>query len=173
MSTLLIHQLKIASSPAINKIWLDRYQTSPTMTSGDGSRRRSESKRSEFGHHIVRTCQIWIIRQNPPPTMDKYNNQRNDHRLQNSTDPFSRLLQQRISHSHLRGRSQNTERKRKAATYSAAHSSQSGQIRLRNRRKTTFRKRCLRMIKQQKTRFYILGRCVSMLLCWHDHDIPD
>ncbi|KAJ0031018.1 hypothetical protein Pint_13121 [Pistacia integerrima] len=31
------------------------------------------------------------------------------------------------------------------------------------------------MVKQQKTRFYILGRCVSMLLCWHeyDHDISD
>ncbi|XP_021903113.1 uncharacterized protein LOC110818516 [Carica papaya] len=40
-------------------------------------------------------------------------------------------------------------------------------------RKTGFRKRCLLMVKQQKTRFYILGRCISMLLCWHDHSIPD
>ncbi|KGN60637.1 hypothetical protein Csa_019376 [Cucumis sativus] len=57
--------------------------------------------------------------------------------------------------------------------YAVAHSSQSTQLRIRNRRKTSFRKRCFRMIKQQKTRFYILGRCISMLLCWHDHDITD
>ncbi|KAG2713199.1 hypothetical protein I3843_04G156200 [Carya illinoinensis] len=47
------------------------------------------------------------------------------------------------------------------------------QPRRRTRRKTGFRKRCLLMAKQQKTRFYILGRCISMLLCWHDHAIPD
>ncbi|XP_041003539.1 uncharacterized protein LOC121248969 [Juglans microcarpa x Juglans regia] len=41
------------------------------------------------------------------------------------------------------------------------------------RRKTRFRKRCFLMAKQQKTRFYILGRCISMLLCWHDHDLSD
>ncbi|KAG8487461.1 hypothetical protein CXB51_016255 [Gossypium anomalum] len=34
-------------------------------------------------------------------------------------------------------------------------------------RKPSLRKRCSSMAKQQKTRFYILGRCVSMLLCWH------
>jgi hypothetical protein len=30
--------------------------------------------------------------------------------------------------------------------------------------------RCNTVLKQHKTRLYILGRCVSMLLCWHDHD---
>ncbi|XP_022729514.1 uncharacterized protein LOC111284813 [Durio zibethinus] len=40
-------------------------------------------------------------------------------------------------------------------------------------RKPSFRNRCLLMAKQQKTRFYILGRCVSMLLCWHDHSLSD
>ncbi|KAF8663137.1 hypothetical protein HU200_055737 [Digitaria exilis] len=30
--------------------------------------------------------------------------------------------------------------------------------------------RCNAVLKQHKTRLYILGRCVSMLLCWHgDH----
>ncbi|KAF7836068.1 DEVIL-like protein [Senna tora] len=37
----------------------------------------------------------------------------------------------------------------------------------------SFRKRCFQMAKQQKTRFYILGRCITMLLCWHDHAISD
>ncbi|KFK36224.1 hypothetical protein AALP_AA4G094200 [Arabis alpina] len=39
--------------------------------------------------------------------------------------------------------------------------------------KRSFRGRCLLMAKQQRTRLYILRRCVSMLLCWHDHSIPD
>ena len=30
--------------------------------------------------------------------------------------------------------------------------------------------RCNAVLKQHKTRLYILVRCVSMLLCWHDHD---
>ncbi|CAA6672711.1 unnamed protein product [Spirodela intermedia] len=29
------------------------------------------------------------------------------------------------------------------------------------------------VLKQQKTRFYILGRCVAMLLCWHAHALSD
>ncbi|KAK8660551.1 hypothetical protein V6N13_051473 [Hibiscus sabdariffa] len=37
----------------------------------------------------------------------------------------------------------------------------------------SLRKRCLTMAKQQKGRFYILRRCVSMLLCWHLHSISD
>lgn len=40
-------------------------------------------------------------------------------------------------------------------------------------RKGGFQKRCFTMVKQQKTRFYILGRCISMLLCWHDHSLGD
>lgn len=40
-------------------------------------------------------------------------------------------------------------------------------------RENSLRRRCLLMVKQQKTRFYILRRCISMLLCWHDHAIRD
>ncbi|RWW73322.1 hypothetical protein BHE74_00018808 [Ensete ventricosum] len=35
------------------------------------------------------------------------------------------------------------------------------------------RRRCLTMVKQQRTRLYILRRCVSMLLCWHAHSLSD
>ncbi|KAE8783794.1 hypothetical protein D1007_42720 [Hordeum vulgare] len=35
------------------------------------------------------------------------------------------------------------------------------------------RGRCCAVLKQHKTRLYILGRCVSMLLCWHDRDDSD
>ncbi|KAL5227437.1 hypothetical protein ABZP36_015702 [Zizania latifolia] len=34
-------------------------------------------------------------------------------------------------------------------------------------------RRCHAVLKQHKTRLYILGRCVSMLLCWHHHDYSD
>lgn len=34
-------------------------------------------------------------------------------------------------------------------------------------------KRCLLIAKQQRTRFYILRRCITMLLCWHAHAVRD
>ncbi|KAG0495986.1 hypothetical protein HPP92_000677 [Vanilla planifolia] len=40
-------------------------------------------------------------------------------------------------------------------------------------RQAGMRRRCAVMLKQQKTRCYILGRCVSMLLCWHAHNLSD
>uniref|UniRef100_A0A0E0KZ65 Uncharacterized protein n=1 Tax=Oryza punctata TaxID=4537 RepID=A0A0E0KZ65_ORYPU len=47
----------------------------------------------------------------------------------------------------------------------------------RRRRITTkpaeLRRRCYAVLKQQRTRLYILRRCVSMLLCWHEHDLSD
>ncbi|THF99216.1 hypothetical protein TEA_020991 [Camellia sinensis var. sinensis] len=43
----------------------------------------------------------------------------------------------------------------------------------RTHRKTGFRRRFLYVYKQQRARFYIIGRCVSMLMCWHDHEVSD
>ncbi|KAK4727583.1 hypothetical protein R3W88_032500 [Solanum pinnatisectum] len=40
-------------------------------------------------------------------------------------------------------------------------------------RKSGFRQRSLTMVKQQKTRFYILRRCIIMLLCWQSHSVAD
>ncbi|KAK8959154.1 hypothetical protein KSP40_PGU021100 [Platanthera guangdongensis] len=37
----------------------------------------------------------------------------------------------------------------------------------------SFRRRCQAMAKQQKTRFYIISRCLNMLLCWHAHAVSD
>ncbi|TYI48286.1 hypothetical protein E1A91_D13G236800v1 [Gossypium mustelinum] len=36
------------------------------------------------------------------------------------------------------------------------------------REKPSFKTRCSSMAKQQKTRLYILRRCITMLLCWHE-----
>ncbi|KAG4983941.1 hypothetical protein AAZX31_10G196900 [Glycine max] len=33
----------------------------------------------------------------------------------------------------------------------------------------SFRRRCTRLAKEHRARFYILRRCVTMLICWQDH----
>ncbi|KAK1265875.1 hypothetical protein QJS04_geneDACA000199 [Acorus gramineus] len=32
----------------------------------------------------------------------------------------------------------------------------------------SFGHRCGRLVKEQRAKFYILRRCVVMLVCWHD-----
>ncbi|KAH0979953.1 hypothetical protein PRUPE_2G209600 [Prunus persica] len=32
----------------------------------------------------------------------------------------------------------------------------------------SFGRRCSMLVKEQRARFYILRRCVTMLLCWHE-----
>ncbi|KAL4198550.1 hypothetical protein AMTRI_Chr03g140760 [Amborella trichopoda] len=34
-------------------------------------------------------------------------------------------------------------------------------------------KRCVRIVKQHRTRLYILRRCITMLLCWHTHSVRE
>ncbi|KAI4302398.1 hypothetical protein MLD38_038147 [Melastoma candidum] len=44
-----------------------------------------------------------------------------------------------------------------------------GSRRWRRRRRTcAFSDKCARLVKEQRARFYIVRRCVTMLLCWHD-----
>ncbi|KAB2010441.1 hypothetical protein ERO13_A10G203600v2 [Gossypium hirsutum] len=31
-----------------------------------------------------------------------------------------------------------------------------------------FGRRCSRLVKEQRAKFYILRRCVTMLVCWHE-----
>ncbi|XP_004493987.1 small polypeptide DEVIL 16 [Cicer arietinum] len=32
----------------------------------------------------------------------------------------------------------------------------------------SFGQKCSHLVKKQRAKFYILGRCVAMLLCWHE-----
>ncbi|RYR36455.1 hypothetical protein S83_030590 [Arachis hypogaea] len=32
----------------------------------------------------------------------------------------------------------------------------------------SFGRRCNRLVKEQRARFYIFRRCITMLLCWQD-----
>ncbi|KAI5578499.1 hypothetical protein POPTR_008G035900v4 [Populus trichocarpa] len=36
----------------------------------------------------------------------------------------------------------------------------------------SFGRRCSSLVKEQRARFYILRRCVTMLVCWHDYGEP-
>ncbi|KAJ9538890.1 hypothetical protein OSB04_031623 [Centaurea solstitialis] len=66
---------------------------------------------------------------------------------------------------HHRRSPEKVKRKPEMKTYSYLVRS-SSQYR---RRKSSRRPRCLTIAKQQKTRFYILRRCISMLVCWNDN----
>ncbi|KAL5231730.1 hypothetical protein ABZP36_030506 [Zizania latifolia] len=47
------------------------------------------------------------------------------------------------------------------------------QRRRRSTKPAELRRRCYAVLKRQRTRLYILRRCVCMLVCWHEHDLSD
>ncbi|KAG5239865.1 ROTUNDIFOLIA family protein [Salix suchowensis] len=34
----------------------------------------------------------------------------------------------------------------------------------------SFSRKCARLVKEQRARFYIMRRCVKMLICWSDYN---
>ncbi|XP_047329631.1 small polypeptide DEVIL 11 [Impatiens glandulifera] len=38
-----------------------------------------------------------------------------------------------------------------------------------NQRRCSFTRRCARLVKEQRARFYIMRRCVTMLICWREY----
>ncbi|XP_058765245.1 small polypeptide DEVIL 11-like [Vicia villosa] len=39
---------------------------------------------------------------------------------------------------------------------------------LTHHRKCAFARKCVRLVEEQRARFYIMRRCVIMLICWND-----
>ncbi|PIM97704.1 hypothetical protein CDL12_28756 [Handroanthus impetiginosus] len=39
----------------------------------------------------------------------------------------------------------------------------------RSQRKCSFTRKCEALVKEQRARFYIMRRCVTMLICWRDY----
>ncbi|KAH1210578.1 hypothetical protein GmHk_15G044857 [Glycine max] len=39
-------------------------------------------------------------------------------------------------------------------------------------RKCAFARKCARLVKEQRARFYIMRHCVIMLICWNESDQP-
>ncbi|KAG6578688.1 hypothetical protein SDJN02_21333, partial [Cucurbita argyrosperma subsp. argyrosperma] len=42
-------------------------------------------------------------------------------------------------------------------------------IKTSSHRRCSFTRKCARLVEQQRARFYIMRRCVTMLICWHDY----
>ncbi|KAL9418524.1 hypothetical protein AB3S75_036478 [Citrus x aurantiifolia] len=38
------------------------------------------------------------------------------------------------------------------------------------RRRCSFSRKCARLVREQRARFYIMRRCVTMLICWRDYN---
>ncbi|KAJ8766077.1 hypothetical protein K2173_020593 [Erythroxylum novogranatense] len=38
-----------------------------------------------------------------------------------------------------------------------------------SQRRCSFTRKCARLVKEQRARFYIMRRCVTMLICWHEY----
>ncbi|GFS45761.1 DVL family protein [Actinidia rufa] len=39
-------------------------------------------------------------------------------------------------------------------------------------RSSSFGKKCSHLAKKQRAKFYILRRCIAMLVCWHERTDP-
>ncbi|KAI3508567.1 hypothetical protein L1887_23575 [Cichorium endivia] len=61
--------------------------------------------------------------------------------------------------------SENNRKLSKKGSISRSRSSSSSS----SHRRCTFTRKCARLVKEQRARFYIMRRCVSMLVCWHDY----
>ncbi|KAG5052970.1 hypothetical protein AAZX31_02G233400 [Glycine max] len=38
-----------------------------------------------------------------------------------------------------------------------------------SQRRCAFASKCAKLVKEQRARFYIMRRCVTMLICWRDY----
>ncbi|CAL5190010.1 unnamed protein product [Lathyrus oleraceus] len=59
--------------------------------------------------------------------------------------------------------------KKEASTRSRSSSSSSFIKNSSTQRKCAFARKCARLVKEQRARFYIMRRCVTMLICWRDY----
>ncbi|KAI4299558.1 hypothetical protein L6164_033003 [Bauhinia variegata] len=52
---------------------------------------------------------------------------------------------------------------------SRSRSSSSPFMKNSSQRRCAFASKCARLVKEQRARFYIMRRCVIMLICWRDY----
>ncbi|KAL4621085.1 hypothetical protein ACB092_06G202400 [Castanea dentata] len=56
-----------------------------------------------------------------------------------------------------------SSRSRSSTTATTSSSSSS------SHRRCSFTRKCARLVKEQRARFYIVRRCVTMLICWREY----
>ncbi|XP_075512785.1 small polypeptide DEVIL 11-like [Primulina tabacum] len=52
---------------------------------------------------------------------------------------------------------------------SLSRSQSSAVIRVSAKRRCCFTRKCAALVKEQRARFYIMRRCVTMLICWREY----
>ncbi|KZV26125.1 hypothetical protein F511_06051 [Dorcoceras hygrometricum] len=52
---------------------------------------------------------------------------------------------------------------------SLSRSQSSTVIRVSSKRRCCFTRKCAALVKEQRARFYIMRRCVTMLVCWREY----
>ena len=52
---------------------------------------------------------------------------------------------------------------------SRSRSSTSSLMRNSSQRRCSFTRKCASLVKEQRARFYIMRRCVTMLICWREY----
>ncbi|RYR46351.1 hypothetical protein Ahy_A07g032084 isoform A [Arachis hypogaea] len=57
----------------------------------------------------------------------------------------------------------------KKETCSSTSSSSQHMRNKNNNNKCAFATKCARLVKEQRARFYIMRRCVTMLICWREY----
>uniref|UniRef100_A0A7N0UT33 ROTUNDIFOLIA like 8 n=1 Tax=Kalanchoe fedtschenkoi TaxID=63787 RepID=A0A7N0UT33_KALFE len=58
---------------------------------------------------------------------------------------------------------------RSRSTSSLAKSDSSTSSRRSSQKRCAFTRKCAKLVKEQRARFYIMRRCVTMLICWRDY----
>ncbi|XP_047975389.1 small polypeptide DEVIL 16-like [Salvia hispanica] len=46
------------------------------------------------------------------------------------------------------------------------------EIEYEEKRSTSLKKKCSKLAKKQRAKFYILRRCIAMLVCWNEKNEP-
>ncbi|XP_047320993.1 small polypeptide DEVIL 13-like [Impatiens glandulifera] len=58
---------------------------------------------------------------------------------------------------------------RSSSSSSSSRQHEQQQQRRRQRSRCSFSRKCARLFKEQRARFYIMRRCVTMLICWREY----
>ncbi|KAG6402121.1 hypothetical protein SASPL_138995 [Salvia splendens] len=64
---------------------------------------------------------------------------------------------------------ENTSSNSLSRTRSRSASSSASLIKNSSQRRCAFTRKCAALVKEQRARFYIMRRCVTMLICWRDY----
>ncbi|TKY47441.1 DEVIL protein [Spatholobus suberectus] len=59
---------------------------------------------------------------------------------------------------------------KKEGSSTRSRSSTSPLMKNSTQRRCAFARKCARLVKEQRARFYIMRRCVIMLICWHEYN---